>query len=165
MSDCCSVNAKTGNAPAVMACPVNGARSKQVDVLTVKSLVRQLPIGMPSTQYYFCDSPDCDVVYFPLDAAAPRFRREDLVVRVGAKETVDPIPVCYCFGFTRSDIENEVAETGHSTVAELITAEVKAGNCACEVRNPSGKCCLGTVGRVVEDYVRANQRAKIEAAP
>jgi hypothetical protein len=46
MSDCCSVNVKTGTAPAVMACPVNGARSKQVETLTVKSLVRQLPLGM-----------------------------------------------------------------------------------------------------------------------
>ncbi len=50
MSDCCSVNAKIGAAPAVMACPVNGARSKQVDMLTVKSLVRQLPLRMPDTQ-------------------------------------------------------------------------------------------------------------------
>ena len=53
-----------------MACPVNGARSKQVDMLTVKSLVRQLPLGMLKTQYYFCDAPDCDVVYFASDAAS-----------------------------------------------------------------------------------------------
>jgi len=24
-------------------------------------------------------------------------------------------------------------------------AELQAGNCACEVRNPAGKCCLGEV--------------------
>jgi len=99
MSDCCSVNANTEAAPTVMTCPVNGARSKQVDMLTVKSLVRQLPLGMPNTQYYFCESSDCAVVYFALDAEAPRFRLEDLVVRVGAKETADPITICYCFGF------------------------------------------------------------------
>jgi hypothetical protein len=50
MSDCCSVNAKTGTAPLVMVCPVNGARSKQVDILTVKSLVCRLPLGMLNTQ-------------------------------------------------------------------------------------------------------------------
>jgi len=66
MSDCCSV-ADGSKAPAVKACPVNGARSKQVDMLTVKSLVRQLPLGMPNTQYYFCEAPGCDAVYFPLD--------------------------------------------------------------------------------------------------
>jgi hypothetical protein len=90
MSDCCSGNANSGRAPAVMACPANGARSKRVDALTVKSLVRKLPLGMPNTQYYFCDAPDCELVYFALDTEAPRFRREDLVVRVGAKRDGRP---------------------------------------------------------------------------
>src|SRR5260370_26773328 len=151
MADCCSVNAKTGTAPPVMFCPVNGARSKHVDMLTVKSLVRRLPLGMPVTEYYFCDASDCEVVYFALDSDAPRFRREDLVVRVGAKEKAGSIPVCYCFGFTREDIENEIAETGRSTVADRIKTEVNAGKCACEVKNPSGKCCLGDVARTAAD--------------
>ena len=160
MSDCCSVNARTGKAPAVMACPVNGARSKQVDMLTVKSLVRMLPLGMPNTQYYFCDASDCEVVYFASDAEAPRFRREDLVVRVNAKETGDTIPVCYCFGFSRQDIWGEIRSTGKSTVAERITREVKAGNCACEVKNPSGKCCLGDVTRTAAE--RLNLKGESE---
>ena len=154
MSDCCSVNTKTETAPAVMACPMNGARSKQVDILTVKSLVRQLPLGMPNTQYYFCDSSECEVVYFPLDTQAPLFRRGDLMVRVGAKETAGPIPVCYCFGFTRMDIDDEIAETGRSTVADRISAEITAGRCACEVKNPSGKCCLGAVTRTANNRLR-----------
>lgn len=150
MSDCFSVNAKSVSAPQVMTCPVDGARSKQVGLLTVKSLVRQLPLGMPNTQYYFCQAPGCDVVYFPLDPQAPLFRRGDLIVRVGSKETADPIPVCYCFGFTRKDIQREIAETGDSTIADRISAEVKAGTCACEVKNPSGKCCLGDVARAAK---------------
>jgi hypothetical protein len=137
-----------------MACPVNGARFKQVDMLTVRSIVRQLPLGMPKTQYYFCEAPDCDVVYFAAHPEAPLFHRADLQVRVGLKEAADPVPLCYCFGFTRKDIQNEIAETGCSTVAERITAEVKAGNCACEVKNPSGKCCLGDVRRAVKDGLR-----------
>ncbi len=157
MSDCCSVNAKSGSAPAVMACPTNGARSKRVDALTVKSLVRKLPLGMPNTQYYFCDASDCELVYFALDTEAPRFRREDLVVRVGAKETADPIPICYCFGFTRQDIWDEIGSTGKSTVGEQIRAEVAAGHCACEVKNPSGKCCLGDVTRAARDELRVVQ--------
>ena len=138
-------------APAVAACPVTGAHSKRVDLLTVKSLVRQLPLGMPNTQYYFCGALDCDVVYFALDSQAPIFHRGDLLVRVGVKEMAEPIPVCYCFGFTRKDIQDEIAETGRSTIAERISAEVKAGNCACEVKNPSGKCCLGNVTRITHE--------------
>jgi hypothetical protein len=102
---------------------------------------------MLDTQYYFCDASDCEVVYFASNAAAPRFSREDLVVRVGAKEMADPIAICYCFGFTRQDIWAEIRSTGKSTVAARIRAEVEAGRCACEVKNPSGKCCLGDVRR------------------
>jgi hypothetical protein len=112
------VNAKSGAAPMVMACLVSGKRSKQVDVLTVRSLVRQLTLGMPNAQYYFCEARDCDVVYFPSDAQGPVFHRGDLLVRVGAKEEVDPIQVCNCFGFTRKDIQDEIAKAGRSTVGE-----------------------------------------------
>lgn len=163
MSDCCSVSVKTG-APTVAVCPANGARSKQVGLLTVHSLVRKLPLRMPNTQYYFCEAQDCDVVYFGMDSQAPVFRRADLLVRVGVKEKADPIPVCYCFGFTRGDIHDEIAETGRSTIAGRISAEVKAGNCACEVKNPSGKCCLGSVTRVAQDSLRNLQVAGTKVA-
>src|SRR5258707_7653680 len=136
MSDCCSVNKKTGTAPAVMACPANGARCKRVDALTVKSLLRKLPLGMPNTQYYFCDASDCEVVYFALDAEGPRFRREDLVVRVGAQETADAVPICYCFGFTRQDIWDEIGSTGKSTLAKRINAEVEADRCPYALKKP-----------------------------
>jgi len=123
-------------------------------MLTVKSLVRKLPLGMPKTQYYFCEAQDCDVVYFALEPQALIFRRGDLLVRVGAKETAGPIPVCYCFGFTRKNIQDELVARGRSTIVEEITREVKAGNCACEVKNPSGKCCLGSVRLLIRDSMR-----------
>jgi Zinc binding domain len=69
MSNCCSANSKPRTAPAVIPCPVNGARSKQVDILTVRSLVRRLPLQMPAIQYYYCEARGCDVVYFRLGSA------------------------------------------------------------------------------------------------
>src|SRR5260370_26310439 len=163
MSDCCSMKSSS-KAPAVAVCPMSGARYKRVGMLTVKSLVRELPLGMPNTQYYFCEAQNCDVVYFALDWQAPVFRRADLLVRVGVKETAHPIPVCYCFGFTRGNIHEEISEKGRSTIAERITAEVKAGNCACEVKNPSGKCCLGRVTRETRDCRRNLQVAATKVA-
>lgn len=164
MSDCCPVNAEAGAAPEALACPVSGARCKQVDTLTVKSLVRQLPMGMPNTQYYFCEDKECDAVYFPLDPQAPIFYRAELNVRVGAKEKADPIPVCYCFGFTRKNIHDEIAKTDRSTIGERISAEVKAGNCACEMKNPSGKCCLGSVAQIARECMRNLQGAATKLA-
>lgn len=153
MSDCCSVESAPTLA-AVMSCPECGSRSKQVDILAVKSLVRQLPFGMVPAQYYFCEASACDVVYLPSNPQASTFRQGDLLVRVGLKKKRNPIPVCYCFGVTRRDIEDEVQRTGKTTVAERIKAEVKAGNCACEVKNPSSKCCLGDVIRAEQDALR-----------
>lgn len=151
MSDCCSVKVSPEKAPAVMACPQSGTRSKQVDLLTVKSLVRHLPFDMPAAQYYFCEAPGCDVVYFSSNPEAPLFTRRDLLVRVGAKEGADPVPVCYCFGITREEIRNEIRATGKCTAPERIKSEVQSGRCACEVKNPSGRCCLGNVLQVIKE--------------
>lgn len=150
MPDCCAVKETPAAPPAAMICPGCGSRSKQVDILTVKSLVRRLPFGMAPTQYYFCEAAECDVVYFPFNFRAPMFRRADLLVRVGQKGGPDPLLVCYCFGVTRGDIEEELRQTGKTTFAARITAEVQKGNCACEVKNPSGKCCLGNVTRTTQ---------------
>jgi hypothetical protein len=157
MADCCAVKESQAKAPTALACPVSGARSKPVNVLTVKSLVRHLSFGAPRAQYYFCEDPNCDVVYFPWQPEAPVFRKADLCVRVGLKEKSDPVPVCYCFGVTRKDIEEELRQTGQSSFAQRIKAEVQAGHCACEVKNPSGKCCLGNVTRAVKEAQAAVQ--------
>ena len=157
MADCCVVQPQASAAPGAMPCPRCGSRSKKVDELTVKSLVRRLPFDMEKIRFYFCASPNCDVVYFGPSPAAPTFYRQDLLVRVGVKEQQDPIPVCYCFGISRKDIRDEIERTGKSTVASRIGAEVRAGNCACEVKNPSGKCCLGEVTRTVQEALRVSQ--------
>ncbi len=110
MSDCCSVKAPAVPA-AVMSCPECGSRSKKVGAITVKSLIRRLPFGMAPAQYYFCEAPACDVVYFPSNPQAPTFHRGVLPVRVGLKEKHDPVPVCYCFGVARRDIADEIQRT------------------------------------------------------
>jgi hypothetical protein len=98
--------------------------------------------------YYFDRTPECDVVYFS-NASRSYFLKEDLIVRVGLKETVSPITLCYCFGHTAESAREELVATGRSTVARRISEEVQAGNCSCEVKNPGGRCCLGDVNRAV----------------
>ncbi len=72
-----------------------------------------------------------------------------LVAQSVVKETEPPIALCYCFGHTAESVREELVATGRSTVSERITAEVQADNCSCEVKNPSGTCCLGDVNRAV----------------
>jgi hypothetical protein len=59
--------------------------------------------------------------------------------------------VCYCFDVTVGAIRDELRRTGQPGVIARITEEIRAGNCDCAARNPSGKCCLGDVHRVVHE--------------
>lgn len=130
-------------------CPVAGKPGKRVPVITVRNLVREerLP-EVEGREWFFCDLPDCEVVYFAEDGSS--LSKDALKVRVGSKEKAAPHPVCYCFGHTAESIEEEIASTGRSTVAAAIAAKVKAGKCSCELLNPKGSCCLGDVNRVVK---------------
>jgi len=48
--------------------------------------------------------------------------------------------VCYCFGYTRKDIEKDYLDNnGRSTILERITLEKKAGGCDCARKNPKGR--------------------------
>ncbi len=47
--------------------------------------------------------------------------------------------VCFCFGFTKKDIEQDYLANGKSTISEKIMAEKKAGGCDCTTKNPRGR--------------------------
>ena len=57
--------------------------------------------------------------------------------------------ICFCFQYTKSDIEVDILKNRKSTIEERIKAEKKAGACECTTKNPSGRWCLGDVHRVV----------------
>lgn len=149
VSECCALNkglSPGGNSDLCPRCRASGSR---VDVITLKALLSGdgLRRGVPPTPR-FCATPVCPVVYF--DNAIPVFFEETLVtVTAHAKHPDDDrVPVCYCFGQTPETIRRELASTGRSSASEIIAAEVKAGHCACEVKNPKGTCCLGDVSKV-----------------
>ena len=96
----------------------------------------------------FCRSQSCLVVYYG-DSAV--IEKSHVPLRVGVKETSDPIPLCYCLGFARADVRRELRESGNCTIPDRITAEIRAGRCACESRNPSGACCLGEVKTAIRE--------------
>lgn len=58
--------------------------------------------------------------------------------------------VCYCFKYTRNDIERDYLKNGRSMILEKITSEKKAGGCDCAKKNPKGRWCLADVRQVVD---------------
>jgi cation transport ATPase len=47
--------------------------------------------------------------------------------------------VCYCFGFTRQDIKQDLVGNGRSLIMEKIMTEKKTGGCDCKNLNPKGR--------------------------
>ena len=155
MSSCCSTPKDGTCSPQTNGlglCPACGNKGKSVTTLTVKSLVRDHSRVSVSEPFSFCRTLDCDIVYFSSESL---FRKLDVKVRVGIKETEDPIPLCYCFNYAREDVRRDIQADGTSKILERIKAEVQGGFCACEVKNPGGSCCLGEVTRTIQQATKA----------
>jgi hypothetical protein len=149
MLDCCSSEspppvAQSSTDSSKPQCPSCDEPGRPVGVVTLNHMVRpEFLEVMNKPGFLFCRTPHCPVVYF--HPGGESLKKSDLRVRVGLKETVDPVPVCYCFGFTKRMLLEEIQASGRTTIPQRIAAEVEAEHCACEVRNPQGSCCLGNV--------------------
>src|SRR5262245_59399713 len=100
--------------------------------------------------YLFCRTADCPVIYFSADGEQS-FSKTQIRVPVHQKEPDDEnVPVCYCFRHSPATIQAELLATGRSIVIEEINTGINTGQCACEIRNPQGSCCLGNVHAVVK---------------
>ena len=143
--DCCAPKGKASG----LACPRCDSPGRNVGDETVRAILRPDVAQMRTTDLRFCKTPSCDVLYYGTDGIA--FDKSAANVRVGQKEREDPIPICYCFGFSRADARAELQATGACTIEDRIRAEMTNARCACETKNPSGACCLGDVRKAIED--------------
>ena len=154
------------------SCPRCNRKGRRVSAVTLRSLLkeeyaRHLPgdaeSGCTSDEttgegccpvsvdagWRFCDSPDCDVVYFS-ERDDTVFVKSQLKVSVGIKEQAGERPLCYCFGHSVASIKEELRSKGHSGALEDIRAKMKDPGCRCETTNPSGSCCLGSVAKGIK---------------
>ena len=135
MSDCCSSSSCDTNHPKKHRCPVNEREYLEVSVRTISHHVRDAWNWQPTShQYFFCDDPSCEVVYFGDDGST--ILKSQLRTLVGIKESSDTSLLCYCFGVTKADFSADPA------TKDFVVAQTKAGQCSCDTSNPSGRCCL-----------------------
>lgn len=135
MSDCCSHSCATNETHHKHRCPVNGVEYKAVSEKTVLHHIKEPWHWQGKNQsYFFCDDPECDVVYFGKDDLV--IDKTEVRTTVGVKEISSDALVCYCFGVT----VNEAAT--QPDVKLFVIEKTKAHFCECEARNPSGRCCL-----------------------
>ena len=157
MSDCCVELGSVGEeALPRQQCPACGQKGKRVDTLTVKAMLRISLHNVRSSGYLFCPSRSCPVVYFSRDGAQT-LTEADLRERVHQKHPQDDdVYVCYCFRHTPASIRAELNESGRSSVVETVTQGTQSGQCACEIRNPQGSCCLGNLRAAVKHAMAAS---------
>lgn len=135
MSDCCSTSCNTESIPKKHTCPANGKQYGQVSSTTIKHHIKAPWLWHEKNQgYYFCSDPDCSVVYFGEDNSV--IEKASLRTEVGVKEKTENALVCYCFGITKLEAKN------NPHARQYVVEQTKKQQCACETRNPSGKCCL-----------------------
>ncbi len=133
-----------------VACPACARPGKTVDTLTLKAMLARPLTELRTVEYHFCRTPECPIVYYSADGEQ-QFLERDIREHVHNKHPDDDsVFVCYCFRHTPESIKRELDLTGRSTVVAAITAAIQAGQCACDIRNPQGNCCLGNVHAVIE---------------
>lgn len=125
-------------------CPRCGQAGKPVEGQTVRALVALSLRRVPQGTYLFCRTRDCPVVYFSQDGETVVLKSE-IRERVYQKEPESPdVWICYCFRHSVGDV-TEAGKEGRDRILSDINAGIKAEECACDLRNPQGSCCLGNV--------------------
>ena len=144
------------------ACPVCGVRGKPVQGQTVKALLSVSLREVQQIEYLFCKTQACPVVYFSHDGAQT-FTVEHIRECVYQKEPDnDEVFVCYCFRYTLGDFRT-VVPGSHQAIVDDINRGINAGQCACDLRNPQGSCCLGNVRRLIQRIDAPNLQVSHES--
>lgn len=133
-------------------CPCCHNKAKGVLEKTLNALLKnETKDSLKSLEsFFYCKTSSCDVVYFRDDIF---LYQKDLKVTVGIKEGVKPANLCYCFGWTKEKIEDEIKHTGKTKALNDIKEKMKNIGCLCEIKNPSGSCCLGDVKKAINNLV------------
>lgn len=162
MTDSCCCPPEAGNAVcdlpaqgfqrpprASNTCPECGRAAKPVQGQTLKALLAVSLRDAREVEYLFCKTQTCPVVYFSADGAQT-FTVEQVRERVYQKEPdADDVFVCYCFRYRVGEVRAASPE-GRQAMVDDINTGINAGQCACDLRNPQGSCCLGNVRGLIK---------------
>lgn len=131
-------------------CPICKNKAKEVSAITVKSLVKDEYLKELSSvkDFFYCQTASCEVIYFK---PSKIIKQEGLTKEVGLKEWASPKTVCYCFNWTKEKIFDEINKFSKTNAIEDISGKMNTDSCDCEHNNPSGKCCLKDVKKVIKE--------------
>ncbi|MEM4658614.1 MAG: (2Fe-2S)-binding protein [Candidatus Methanosuratincola sp.] len=118
-------------------CPLCKRRGLSVEKVTVICHARESVWPIADDQYYICETPSCNVVYY---SSRGYLTKADVKSRVTTKESDPPRPLCYCKQVTEEDVISAI-RNGAKTLDEVIEATGIGGGGLCKFTNPYGRCC------------------------
>jgi hypothetical protein len=139
---CCTPSELPQSDSSHSRCPSCERHGRSVSLRTVQAQVSLSLRALAADRYAFCATVDCPVVYFA--AGTEPITHQQLRERVFQKAPAGDTLVCYCFRHTVAALEASDAGERAAILADII-AGTREGQCACELRNPQGRCCLGNV--------------------
>ena len=150
MTESCWCPPEAGN-----ACPQCGKAGKPVQGQTVSAMLSVSLRKVQIKQYLFCRTQTCSVVYFSNDGKQT-FTVEQVRERVYQKEPeARDVLICYCFRHTVGDLHAASSPEQCTTIVDDINTGINTGQCACDLRNPQGSCCLGNVRIMIKQLEKA----------
>jgi len=135
MAECCNSCSNT-DYPKKAVCPMNGQSYPRVEHKTLlHHLLKPWQKNIPKQAWYFCDSPECEVIYFGQDETV--YTQDDVRTPVGQKSSQPERTLCYCF-----DVQQQDCDAQLDKAKGFVIEQTREGSCDCAIRNPSGRCCL-----------------------
>ncbi len=136
-------------APAAGVCPHGKPIGKRVQGHTVKALLSVSLREVRAADCLYCRTQTCPIVYCSPDHGQT-FTVDHVRERVYQKAPdADDVWVCYCFRHTVGDVGGASPEARAAMLQDIDTG-INAGQCACDLRNPQGSCCLGNVRGLIQ---------------
>ncbi|OQK16042.1 hypothetical protein AU255_13085 [Methyloprofundus sedimenti] len=136
MSDCCAKKSETTHS---YACPECHQFGKSISLKTLYHNVR-----FPENQqiladsYFYCANKSCAVAYFSISG---KILAQYLLSSAQA-QAIEADKLCYCFDISAAQYRSALKDNIAERVKNFVIEQTKTGLCACEIRNPSGQCCL-----------------------
>jgi len=135
MSSCCS----SGTSSSVLDCPKCSISSKNISMKTIFHQVRFPEIlEIKEGKYHYCVEKTCSVGYFSQEGVI--IPKEQL--RAFGEHQNNKL--CYCFDVNTEQYINALKGNSADKIKKFVIQKTKSGDCACEIRNPSGQCCLAS---------------------
>jgi len=91
--------------------------------------------------YAFCSNYDCQVGYFSSSNAITK-------AHLRAFQPDQQPMLCHCFDISESAYQAALSDGTAKAIKAFVVRQTKEKLCACESRNPSGRCCLADFKRM-----------------